>query len=125
MTKEIFERAKEIEQKISSNDLEIKKLNAKASRFNDYIDWMDGRHKPIEHAGKTYKKVEIKFNMDARPTSIHIDDMFDMVEENKKDFLKFLIKSQSNYLEKIKTIEKENKILKEEFENLGNEEKTA
>ena len=82
---------------------------------------MDGRHKPIEFAGKTYKKVEIKFNMDEKPTTTHVEDMFDLVEENKKEFVSFLKKCQVNYLKMIEAEKDKVQNLENLFSTLGNE----
>ena len=82
---------------------------------------MDGRHKPIEFAGKTYKKVEIKFNMDEKPTTMHVEDMFDLVEENKKEFISFLKKCQVNYLKMIEAEKDKAQNLENLFSILGNE----
>jgi hypothetical protein len=121
MTKEIFERAKVIEQEMSERKTRSQEYKQRAEHFNQYIDWMDGRHAPIKFANKVYKKVELKFNMYENPTVYHIEDAFDMIEENKKDFIAFLKKCQSNYL-KLSEAE-ENKIvaLEKEFGNLGEE----
>ena len=121
MTKETFEKAKEIEKEIDISNEKIKQYNERAKRFNDYIEWMDGRHKPIEFAGKTYKKVEIKFNMDEKPTTTHVEDMFDLVEENKKEFVSFLKKCQVNYLKMIEAEKDKVQNLENLFFTLGNE----
>lgn len=123
MTREDFEKAKEIEKGINNSLEKVAQYKSRAERFNSYIDWMDGRHKPVEFAGKIYKKVDIKFNMDTRPVLSHAEDMFDLVEENKKDFLVFLKKCQSNYLKMIKEEEENIKKMNVVFSNLGNEEK--
>jgi DNA replicative helicase MCM subunit Mcm2 (Cdc46/Mcm family) len=123
MTREDFEKAKEIEKGINNSLEKVAQYKSRAERFNSYIDWMDGRHKPVEFAGKIYKKVDVKFNMDARPVLSHAEDMFDLVEENKKDFLVFLKKCQSNYLKMVKEEEENIKKMNVVFSNLGNEEK--
>jgi hypothetical protein len=123
MTREDFEKAKEIEKEINNSLEKVAQYKSRAERFNSYIDWMDGRHKPVEFAGKIYKKVDVKFNMDARPVLSHAEDMFDLVEENKKDFLVFLKKCQSNYLKMVKEEEENIKKMNVVFSNLGNEEK--
>ena len=86
---------------------------------------MDGRVSPITWNGKVYKKVEIKFNMDEHPLNIDTRDMFDLVEENKKEFIDFLKKCQSGYLKKIKEIEASINKLEEEFVFLGTREVAA
>lgn len=121
MTKEVFEKAKEIEKEIDISNKKVKQYNERAKRFDDYIEWMDGRHKPIQFAGKTYKKVEIKFNMDEKPTAIHVEDLFDLVEENKKEFLSFLKKCQANYLKMVKDEENKIQTMENMFSELGNE----
>ena len=121
MTKETFEKAKEIEKEINISNEKINQYNKRANRFNDYIEWMDGRHKPIEFVGKTYKKVEIKFNMDEKPTTTHVEDMFDLVEENKKEFVSFLKKCQANYLKMIESEKDKVQSLENLFSTLGNE----
>ena len=123
MTREDFEKAKEIEKGINNSLEKVAQYKSRAERFNSYIDWMDGRHKPVEFAGKIYKKVDIKFNMDTSPVLSHAEDMFDLVEENKKDFLVFLKKCQSNYLKMVKEEEENIKKMNVVFSNLGNEEK--
>ena len=128
MTKELFEKALKIQEEIELNKKTLIPLEARVKRFDDYIEWMDGRHQPIKVAGKTYKKAEINFYMDERPTNTHVEDLFDMVEENKKDFLIFLKKCQTNYQKKILEVSKQIKKLEEEFVSLGEhnvEEKTA
>ena len=123
MTREDFEKAKEIEKGINNSLEKVAQYKSRAERFNSYIDWMDGRHKPVEFAGKIYKKVDIKFNRDTRPVLSHAEDMFDLVEENKKDFLVFLKKCQSNYLKMVKEEEENIKKMNVVFSNIGNEEK--
>ena len=121
MTKELFDKANEIVTEIKKRENDLLPLEERAKRFDDYIEWMDGRHQPIEFAGKTYKKVEIKFNMDNKPMTIHTVDMFDLVEENKKDFIAFLKKCQSNYQKKITENNRQIKELQKQFDELSEE----
>ena len=121
MTKELFDKANEILTEIKKRENDLLPLEERAKRFDDYIEWMDGRHQPIEFAGKTYKKVEIKFNMDNKPMTIHTVDMFDLVEENKKDFIAFLKKCQSNYQKKITENNRQIKELQKQFDELSEE----
>lgn len=125
MTKEEFLKAKEIVGNIGKLATDNKNLQVRSDRFNDYIEWMDGRHNPITFAGRTYKKVEVKFNMLDKPTDVDARDLFDIVEENKKDFVAFLKKCQKNYDDKIKANEKQIEELDKEFGLLGNEMKAT
>lgn len=118
MTKEAFEKARDIIQNIDFLGKEIPKLEERIERFDEYIEWMDGRHNPIKFAGKEYKKVEIKFNMSERVTDIDGRDLFDIVEENKKEFIDFLKKCQNNYKKKLENNKKEIKSLENDFAEL-------
>ena len=60
--------------------------------------------------------------MDEHPLNIDTRDMFDLVEENKKEFVDFLKKCQSGYLKKIKEIDSSLQNLEFEFESLGKAE---
>jgi hypothetical protein len=121
MTKELFNRAKEILEEISNKEQELTLLEKRAERFGVYIEWMDGRHQPIKANGKIYKKVDIKFNMSERPTDVSVDDLFDITEENKKEFVEFLQKCQKSYLKKIKDNRQQVEELQREFDSLSEE----
>lgn len=121
MTKELFDKAKDLLETIEVKNKEADILEKRAERFAAYIDWMDGRRQPIKANGKTYRKVEIKFNMSARPTEVSVDDLFDLVEENKKEFVDFLQKCQKNYLKKTKENKSQVEKLWQEFDSLKDE----
>lgn len=122
MTKELFDKAKDLLETIEVKNKEADILEKRAERFAAYIDWMDGRHQPIKANGKTYRKVEIKFNMSVRPTEVSVDDLFDLVEENKKEFVDFLQKCQKNYLKKTKENKSQVEKLWQEFNSLKDED---
>ncbi len=121
MTKELFDKAKDLLEAIEMKNKEVGILEKRAERFAAYIDWMDGRHQPIKANGKTYRKVEIKFNMSVRPTEVSVDDLFDLVEENKKEFVDFLQKCQKSYLKKTKENKSQVEKLWQEFDSLKDE----
>ena len=122
MTKELFDKAKDLLETIEVKNKEVSILEKRTERFAAYIDWMDGRHQPIKANGKTYRKVEIKFNMSTRPTEVSVDDLFDLVEENKKEFVDFLQKCQKNYLKKTKENKSQVEKLWQEFNSLKDED---
>ena len=124
MTKEDFNKAIEINKKIEEASRLGPILKEREERFNDYIEFMDGRVSPLKAHGKVLPKVEIKFNINDRMTDVDIRDMFNIVEENKKEFVEFFKKCKANYKKKIEVNEKEIKSLEKEFENIGKEEKT-
>ena len=119
MTLEEFNKASEIRKNIEEFIKIKNSLTSRVERFNDYLSFMDGRVPPVTWNGKIYKKAEIRFNMDEHPLNIDTRDMFDLVEENKKEFIDFLKKCQNGYLKKIKEIEASINKLEEEFISLG------
>jgi len=123
MTLEDFNKAAEVRESISKAEKQLPLLDMKVNRFDDYINFMDGRVNPIKAHGKVYKKVEIKFNINERVTDYDVRDMFDIVEENKKEFIEFLKKCQNNYKKKIEEQKKLINSLNEEFSNIGNNTK--
>lgn len=125
MTKELFNRAKEILEEITNKEQELTLLEKRAERFGVYIEWMDGRHQPIKANGKIYKKVDIKFNMSEKPTDVSIDDLFDITEENKKEFVEFLQKCQKGYLKKIKDNRQQVEELQRQFDELSEDNPEA
>lgn len=125
MTKELFNRAKEILEEITNKEQELTLLEKRAERFGAYIEWMDGRHQPIKANGKIYKKVDIKFNMSERPTDVSVDDLFDITEENKKEFVEFLQKCQKGYLKKIKDNRQQVEELQRQFDELSEDNSEA
>lgn len=125
MTKELFNRAKEILEEIANKEQELTLLEKRAERFGVYIEWMDGRHQPIKANGKIYKKVDIKFNMSERPTDVSVDDLFDITEENKKEFVEFLQKCQKGYLKKIKDNRQQVEELQRQFDELSSDNPEA
>ena len=125
MTLEEFNKAAEIRKNIEELIKIKNSLISRVERFNDYLSFMDGRVPPITWNGKVYKKAEIKFNMDEHPLNTDIRDMFDLVEENKKEFIDFLKKCQNGYLKKIKEIEASINKFEEEFVSLGTREVAA
>ena len=68
MTLEDFNKATEIRESISEAEKQLPLLDMKINRFDDYINFMDGRINPIKAHGKVYKKAEIKFNINERIT---------------------------------------------------------
>ena len=124
MTKEEFKKAVDINEKIAEAERKIPILSTRVERFDDYIGFMDGRVPPLEAHGKILPKVEVKFNINDRMTDVDARDMFNIVEENKKEFIDFLKKCQANYKKKLEAQGKEIKELEKEFENIGKEEKT-
>jgi hypothetical protein len=125
MTKELFNRAKEILEEITNKEQELTLLEKRAERFGVYIEWMDGRHQPIKANGKIYKKVDIKFNMSEKPTDVSVDDLFDITEENKKEFVEFLQKCQKGYLKKIKDNRQQVEELQRQFDKLSEDNPEA
>lgn len=125
MTLEEFNKAAEIRKNIEELIKTKNSLINRVERFNDYLSFMDGRVSPITWNNKVYKKAEIRFNMDEHPLNIDTRDMFDLVEENKKEFIDFLKKCQSGYLKKIKEIEVSINKFEEEFITLGTREVAA
>lgn len=125
MTLEEFNKAAEIRKNIEELIKTKNSLTSRVERFNDYLSFMDGRVPPVTWNGKVYKKAEIRFNMDEHPLNIDTRDMFDLVEENKKEFVDFLKKCQNGYLKKIKEIEANINKLEEEFVILGTREVAA
>ena len=125
MTKELFNRAKEILEEITNKEQELTLLEKRAERFGVYIEWMDGRHQPIKANGKIYKKVDIKFNMSEKPTDVSVDDLFDITEENKKEFVEFLQKCQKGYLKKIKDNRQQVEELQRQFDELSEDNPEA
>lgn len=125
MTLEEFNKASEIRKNIEELIKTKNSLTSRVERFNDYLSFMDGRVSPVTWNGKVYKKAEIRFNMDEHPLNIDTRDMFDLIEENKKEFVDFLKKCQSGYLKKIKEIEANINKLEEEFITLGTREVAA
>lgn len=121
MTTQSFEKALDLRKQISDIEKTVPVLNSRIERFNDYIEFMDGRVKPISRNGKNYKKVEIKFNINDIPTDLDARDMFDIVEENKKDFVEFLKKCQKNYEKKLQHQAEIIVNLEEEFANLDSD----
>ena len=81
---------------------------------------MKDSHQPIKIRDKVYRKVDIRFNINS-VTDIDVADMFDMVDENKKEFVDFLKKCQANYKKKIDNCNKEIKELYAEFDQLEDE----
>ena len=124
MTKEEFKKAVDINEKIAEAERKMPILSTRIERFNDYINFMDGRVPPLKAHGKILPKVEVKFNINDRMTDVDIRDMFNIVEENKKDFVEFLKKCQSNYKKKLEIQGKEIEELEKEFESIGKKEKT-
>lgn len=121
MTLDAFTKATEIKQKIADVEQEVPILQKRIERFNDYIEFMDGRIKPITAYGKTYKKAEIHFNINERVTDVDSRDMFDIVEENKKEFVEFLKKCQKNYEKKLTEQTDTIEILEKEFADLSSD----
>ena len=115
MTEEQFETALKIKEKIEENEKEIPALKERVLRFNDYIKHVSSDESPVVYYGKKYKKVDIAFNM-GNPTISDVRDYFDIVEENKKDFLDFLKKCQKNYKKRIEEHESEISGLKSQLE---------
>lgn len=113
---ENFKRAKEIEEQINEIDRQTPILQNRIRRYDDYLHLMDGRIPAPTYAGKPMKKVELKLNVD--PIKIDTSDQFDMVEENKADFIIFLKKCQSNYKKLVERNLAQKEKLEEEFKQL-------
>lgn len=105
MTKEKLEEILKINKDISSLEKEIEVFNKRIERVKAYIAYMDGRVKPVMFGPNPAKKVEIKFQIEEH-CKTNIDDMFDLAEENKEEFVKFLKNCLSSYEKKIKANEK-------------------
>lgn len=117
MTEEKFNKAEELKKEISNRKQMLPIYINRVKRFDDYISFMDGRKNPVKFCGKIYKKAEVKFVMD-NPTMTDPNDLFDMVEENKKEFVDFLSKCQKNYKKKLETLNSDIEKLNKEFEEL-------
>lgn len=117
MTEENFKKAEEIRNEISEREKFIPLLQKRVNRFDDYLNFMDGRKNPVEFCGKTYKKAELKFTLD-NPTVFNPVDDFDMIEENKKEFISFLKKCQANYKSKLEASKAEISALTKQFEEI-------
>lgn len=125
MTIEDFQKANEIVDKLSILGKQIATYQNRISRIKEYIK-IAKKTTSMEFAGKEYKTIELKFNVTNPPTNVYVDDMFDLVGENREDFFVFLKKTISNYEKKIKDNEKEIAELQSQFDLLGNkEEKVA
>lgn len=116
MTLEQYNRAKEIENELMQIKNQLPVLIQRVARFNDYLHLMDGRIPAPQYAGKIVKKVELKINTDA--IEIDLRDRFDMVEDNKKEFVDFLKKCQANYQKQIEKLGARKQELEEEFGKL-------
>lgn len=117
MTEENFKKAEELKKQINNKKTLLPLLEKRIGRFNDYISFMDGRKNPVEFCGKKYKKAEIKFVLE-NPTVYNPIDDFDLIEENKKEFVDFLSKCQKNYEKKLSIYNSEIEKLNKEFEEL-------
>ena len=125
MTIEDFQKANEIVDKLSILGKQITTYQTRIGRIKEYIK-VAKKTTSMEFAGKEYKTIELKFNVTNPPTNVYVDDMFDLVGENREDFFAFLKKTISNYEKKIKDNEKEIVELQSQFDLLGNkEEKVA
>ena len=113
MTLEQYNKAKEVEAELLSIKQELPKLAERVVRYNDYLKLMDGRTPAPTYAGKPVKKAELKLNVD--PIKTDLADNFDMIEENKEDFVKFLKKCQANYQKQIESLMKRQEELEVEF----------
>lgn len=116
MTPEQYNRAKEIETELLNIKKDLPMLAERVARFNDYLHLMDGRTPAPEYAGKPMKKVELIIRTDS--IKIDLRDRFDMVEDNKKEFVDFLKKCQANYQKQIEKLLKRKEELEAEFAKL-------
>lgn len=125
MTIEDFQKANEIVDKLALLGKQNAIYQTRIGRIKEYIK-IAKKTDSIEFAGKVYKTIDLKFNVTNPPTNVYVDDMFDLVGENKEDFFVFLKKTISNYEKRIKENDKEIANLQSQFDLLGNkEEKVA
>ena len=100
MTEQQFEEIKKISEEIDLIKKANEKLLTKIERIDEYISFLkeDGDTIISKITGKQYPKVEYQFLTGNGPTETDIKDYgFNVILENKEEFIKFLKACQKGY----------------------------